>query len=149
MKTLIVFDSRFGNTEKVAKAIGGAISGEVEIVRSSDVDYDKLGSVDLLIVGSPTWGGKPSSEMRKFLDNIPKTSLENVKVASFDTRDNSMLTKVFGKAAGRIAKSLKDKGGTLVAPPEGFVVKGLQGPLEDGALERAAKWAKTLVLDKQ
>ena len=148
MKTLIVFDSRFGNTEKVAKAIGGAISEEVDIVRASEVDYDKLGSVDLLIVGSPTWGGKPSSEMRKFLDNIPKASLENVKVACFDTRDNSMLTKIFGKAAGRIAKSLKDKGGTLIAPPEGFIVKGLQGPLEDGALERAAKWAKTIVPDK-
>ena len=56
-----------------------------------------------------------------------------------------MLTKVFGKAARRIAYGLKNKGGTLIAPPEGFIVIGLQGPLEEGALERATKWAKTIV----
>jgi hypothetical protein len=32
-----------------------------------------------------------------------------------------------GYAAGRIADSLKDKGGYLVTPPEGFIVKVMRG----------------------
>ena len=146
MKTLIVYDSRFGNTEKIAMAIGKALSGEVKVAHAKEVDFDEIHSLDLLIAGSPTWGGRPSTEMREFLNRIPKNALNNIQVASFDTRDNSMLTKVFGKAAPRIAASLKNKGGNLVAPPEGFIVKGLQGPLEEGALERATQWAKRIVV---
>jgi hypothetical protein len=37
------------------------------------------------------------------------------------------------------------KGGELVFPPEGFLVKKSEGPLKDGELERAAEWAKGLV----
>lgn len=60
MKTLIVFDSRFGNTEKIAQDIRDAISSEVRMLRPKEANLDELGSVDLLIVGSPTWGGRPS-----------------------------------------------------------------------------------------
>ena len=130
-------------------AIGKALSGEVKVVRSKEVNFDEIHSIDLLIAGSPTWGGRPSTEMREFLDRIPKNALNNIKVASFDTRDSSMLTKVFGKAAPRIAACLKNKGGDLVAPPEGFTVKGLRGPLKEGALERATQWAKRIVVGEQ
>jgi len=149
MKTLIVYDSRFGNTEKIAMAIGKALSGEVKVVRAKEVNFDEIHSTDLFIAGSPTWGGRPSTEMREFLNRIPKDGLNHIQVASFDTRDTSVLTKVFGKAAPRIAACLKDKGGNLVAPPVGFTVKGLQGPLEEGALERATHWAKRIAVDQQ
>ena len=33
MKTLVVYDSVYGNTEEIAKAIGDAISGEVKLQR--------------------------------------------------------------------------------------------------------------------
>jgi flavodoxin len=148
IKVLIVYDSRFGNTEKIARAISEAITDEVEILRPREMNPTELGSADLLIVGSPTWGGRPTQDMREFLGKIPANALKNIHVASFDTRDNSMLTKIFGKAAGRIADSLKEKGGTLIVPPEGFVVKGLQGPLRDGELERARGWAKGMLASK-
>jgi flavodoxin len=149
MKALVVYDSRFGNTEKIAMAIGKALSGEVKVVRAKEVNLDEIHSTDLLIAGSPTWGGRPSTEMREFLNRIPKNALNNIQVASFDTRDTSVLTKVFGKAAPRIAACLKDKGGNLVAPPEGFAVKGLQGPLEEGALERATQFAERIAAGEQ
>jgi len=38
------------------------------------------------------------------------------------------MSKLFGYAAGHIADSLKSKGGYLAAPPEGFIVKGNEGP---------------------
>ncbi len=119
------------------------------MVRPREVDFDEIHSTDLLVAGSPTWGGRPSTEMREFLNRIPRNALNNIRVASFDTRDGSVLTKVFGKAAPRIAASLKDKGGNLVVPPEGFTVKGLQGPLEEGALERATHFAEGIAVAEQ
>ena len=51
----------------------------------------------------------------------------------------------FGYAAPRIVRSLVGNGGSLLAPPEGFVVLGIEGPLKAGELERAASWATELV----
>jgi flavodoxin len=87
--------------------------------------------------------------MREFLGKIPANALKNVSVASFDTRAKAKWVKIFGYAAGRIADSLKDKGGTLIAPPEGFIVKSTKGPLADGEPERAAAWAKGIAGSKK
>jgi hypothetical protein len=53
--------------------------------------------------------------------------------------------KLFGYAAKPIAYKLEKKGGSLVIPPEGFLVKASEGPLKDGELERAADWAKLII----
>jgi flavodoxin len=55
MKTLVVYDSAYGNTEKIARAIGGAIPGETQVRRVAEVSSAELVSLDLLIVGSPTY----------------------------------------------------------------------------------------------
>jgi flavodoxin I len=146
MKALIVVDSVYGNTEKIAKAIAGGLSPviEVKVVRPGEVTLADLGSINLLIVGSPVQAGKQTKAIQEFLNKIPADSLKNVRVAAFDTRVKAWIAKVFGYAAGRIAESLKEKGGTLAAQPEGFIVKGRQGPLEEGEVERATAWAKAV-----
>jgi flavodoxin I len=144
MKTLVVYDSLYGNTEKIAKAIGGAIIGEVRLLPVGQANPAELKSLDLLIVGSPTQGGRATKPMQAFLDKIHETALKGIKVATFDTRYSSKFVKIFGYAAGRIADNLKGKGGNLVVPPEGFFVTGSKGPLKDGELERAAAWAKKI-----
>jgi len=144
MKALVIYDSQFGNTEQIAKAIGGGIGGEVKVVRFGEVSVAELGSYDLLIIGSPTQGGRYTMSMKGFLDAIPSGSLANIRVASFDTRLKTKLVKIFGYAATRIADTLKIKGGNLVAPAEGFIVKGSKGSLAEGELERAAAWAKDI-----
>jgi flavodoxin I len=148
MKTLIIYDTLYGNTERIAKAIGEALipSGEVRVLRPGEVNPAELGSFDLIFIGSPTQGGRQTLAMREFLGKIPANSLKNISFASFDTRIRTRLVKVFGYAGGRIADSLKDRGGTLVAPPEGFFVKSTKGPLVDGEMERAAGWAKEIAL---
>ena len=150
MKTLVVYDSVYGNTEKIARAIGEAIapSGELKVLRASEAKPSDLQSLDLLIVGAPTQAGKATTAIQEFLDKIPANALKNVRVAAFDTRVKVFIAKLFGYAAGRIADSLKDKGGNLAAAPEGFLVKGREGPLVEGELERAAGWAKGLVTSK-
>jgi flavodoxin len=144
MKALVIYDSQYGNTEKIAKAIGGGIGGEVKVVRFGEVKAAELGSYDLLIVGSPTQGGRYTMSMKDFLDVIPSDALKNVRVASFDTRLKTKLVKIFGYAATRIADTLTIKGGNLVAPAEGFLVKSAKGPILGGELERAAAWAKAI-----
>ena len=118
MKALVIYDSVFGNTEKIAKAIGEGISAQV--VQVSAVKPDDLAGVELLLVGSPTRGFRPTDGMKKFLKDLPSGSLKGVNVGGFDTRmdvdevDNKVLTfmeKIFGYAAEPIAKVLVQKGG--------------------------------------
>ena len=151
MKTLIVYDSLYGNTEKIAKAVAGTLTtfGEVKVLRVGEVNLSEFESVDLLVVGSPTQGGKTTLAIQEFLSKIPANSLKNISVTSFDTRVKIFVAKLFGYAAGRIAEVLTGRGGYLIAPPEPFYVKATKGPLEEGELERAAAWGKGIAAGKK
>lgn len=157
MEALVVYDSVYGNTEKIARAIGGAVSGEVKVLRPGEVAPSDLQSLDLLMVGAPTQGGRATQPIQDFLNELPESLIKGLNVAAFDTRISGkdrdigvrVLIGVIGYAAGRIANSLKDKGGHLVAPPEGFLVKGTEGPLKEGELERAAIWVKGIMEKKR
>ena len=156
MKSLVIYDSLYGNTEKIAQVIGEAlgIKGEVAIKRVGDVVMEDLAGLDLLILGSPTQQFRATATMKDFLKRIPASGLKGVKVAAFDTRltqgniDGTPVlpyfVKIFGYAAEPMANGLKKKGGTLVVPPEGFYVEGTEGPLQAGELKRAADWVKKL-----
>lgn len=146
MKALIVYDSVYGNTEKIAVALAEALAqqGDVKVLRASEVDLSELSSAGLLIVGCPTHGGRPTSAMQEFLNKIATSSLRGISAAAFDTRASVKWARIFGYAAGRIGNSLKGKGATLVASPEGFIVAGKEGPLKVGELERAKDWAERL-----
>ena len=156
MKALIVYDSVFGNTEKIAKAIGDSLADlqSTEVVKVSEAKLEQLQGTDLLIVGSPTRAFKPTKAIVDFLIQIPSNGLKGIDVAAFDTRVNTGdvnsrilngFVKIFGYAAKPIADKLQKKGGNLVIPPEGFFVKDNEGPLKEGELERAAKWAKQVM----
>src|SRR4030042_5321035 len=127
MKVLIIYDSAYGNTEKIARAIGGVITGEVKVLRPGEVNPSDLQSVDLIIVGSPTQGGRATPAIQEFLSKLPESAVKGVNVAAFDTRFSTKLVGIFGYAAGKIASSLKRNGGTLVLPPEAFFVKSKEG----------------------
>jgi len=159
MKCLIVYDSNFGNTEKIARAIAGAITplGEVKVLRASEANSSELASIDFLIVGSPTHAGRATRTIKEFLKKIPENALKNVGVTSFDTRFSAkdkgvgtrILLRILDYAAGRITENLKGKGGYLAAEPEGFIVEDSKGPLKQKELERAASWAKEIVKSKK
>jgi flavodoxin I len=142
VKALVVYDSLYGHTAQVARAIGDAVAGEAEVLGVGEAKPTELCSYDLVVVGSPTQGGRATEAMRAFLTGIP--ALDGAKVAVFDTRLRARWVKVFGYAAGKIAEKMKSLGVTLAAEPEGFIVEGKEGPLAAGELERAAAWAKNL-----
>jgi len=145
MKTVVVYDSVHGNTERVARGIGDAIAGEVQVLRAAEVNSSESKMLDLLIVGAPTHGGRPTQAIPDLLDQVPGNALQGTNVAAFDTRLPAKWVRIFGYAAPRIAGTLKKKGGTLIGSPEGFFVEGTEGPLTEGELERAALWAKEIV----
>jgi flavodoxin len=147
MKSLVVYDSRYGCTEAIAHAIGEALPDQAEVMHVAKASALGLDGYDLLVVGAPTHAAKPSEEAQAFLDKIPAAALSGVDVAGFDTRMTNKLITLFGTAAPKIAKTLKQKGGNLVGPPGGFYVSGGEGPLKEGELERARRWAQGLVAD--
>jgi flavodoxin len=142
MKTLVVYDSVYGNTEKIARAIGGGIGDDAEVLHAGDVSPLELEGIDLIIVGAPTQGGRPAPAMKQFLDKATKDAVSGKSFAAFDTRISPKWVGIFGYAAGRIGKNLMKKGGNLVVDPEGFYVEGTEGPLKDGEEARAAAWGK-------
>ncbi|MGE5139812.1 MAG: flavodoxin family protein [Rudaea sp.] len=159
MRALVVYDSYFGNTAEIARAIGRGLGlNSAEVIQVREVSSDRLTNLDLLIVGSPTRGWRPTEGTAEWLKNLPENSLQHVKIAAFDTRLSLQDTKsaftrfivrTGGYAAPSISQSLKQKGGAEAAPAEGFLVIGEQGPLKQGELERAAEWGRSFIRVQQ
>ena len=159
MKALVVYDSFFGNTEKIACAVGDAIGNvlssrvDVQTLRVGDVKPEHLSGLSLLVVGSPTRSFSASPATKAWLKARAPNCLDGTKVAAFDTRADmgdvnsrtlTVFVKLFGYAAQPIASSLSKHGGTPVVPGEGFFIKDKEGPLKDGELERATEWAQQI-----
>jgi len=161
MRSLVVYESWFGNTQHVAERIALALQeeGQVEL-RTVDDPVPPLEDVDLLVVGAPTHvhglSGKRSREaaleqggtgeigigVRGFIAGLPNGA-RGPRVAVFDTRANKPVLLV-GSAARGIARRLREHGYRLAVEPESFFVEGTPGPLEKGELERAGEWGKKL-----
>ncbi|MGM0531794.1 MAG: flavodoxin family protein [Bacteroidota bacterium] len=155
MKTIVVYESEFGNTEEIARAIGKAFASEAgnQVQHIDKVTPDQLKDVDLLIVGSPTQKFQAMPAVKSFIAKMPSGSLKSTNVAAFDTRISTgeiksgflrSMVRLFGYAAEPLAKKLKRKGGELIAEPAGFIVTGMKGPLKEGEVERAESWGKHL-----
>ena len=111
MRILVLYDSLYGNTEKIAYSIGETTKKyhETSILKIDKPSKEDLKNIDLLIIGSPTHGGRYTSPMKKLLDSLSKTSLEQVKAVTFDTSFPTTnmgffinhIVKIFGNASQR------------------------------------------------
>lgn len=156
MKALVVYDSMYGNTARIAEAVVRSLSRSMDVlsVRAGEFRNSMLESVDLLVVGSPTHGGRPTPKLQAIMERFPENSLGNIEVASFDTRFNAkdhnvglqILMKAIGYAAEKILKKLVSRGGDSISEAEGFIVEDKEGPLKDGEIERAERWAESLCI---
>ena len=155
MKIAIVYDSIFTNTAQVARAIALALKDgnavrllTVQEARSADLD-----DTDLLIVGSPTRGFRPTPMISDYTESLG-TMGTGKTAAAFDTRLDletiepaplRWVVDAGGYAATRVAASLARHGFAQGAEPAGFLVTGTEGPLKEGELERAARWGLSLI----
>jgi hypothetical protein len=167
MKALVVYESMFGNTEKVARAIATGLEsfGAVQVVDAAHAPTELPDDVTVVVAGGPTHAfsmsrpgtradaekqGAPHSDgagLREWLDALP-SGHHTQKIATFDTR----VTKVRhlpGSAAKSAGKSAKRHGFAALAPAESFYVEDLTGPLVDGELDRASAWGRALAASLQ
>ncbi|MFH1474515.1 MAG: flavodoxin domain-containing protein [Chloroflexota bacterium] len=168
MRALVVYESMFGNTEVIARAVaeGLAADATVEVVEVGAASPAIPGGVDLLVVGGPTHAhglSKPESRadsarragdrlvsrgsgIREWLGTLRAGSV-TVAAAAFDTRIKGP-GLLWGSAAKGADKRLREVGFRLVAGPESFLVEGPTGPLFDrlvpGETDRARRWGETL-----
>lgn len=74
-EVLVVYDSRTGNTEKMARLVANGAEGaggQVTLKRAGDTDVDELMDYDAIIIGSPTYYGQPSAAVKDLIDRSVK-----------------------------------------------------------------------------
>jgi flavodoxin len=143
LKAFIVYDSAFGNTKAVAEAVAGELEGlDAAAVPVDDFNAGELAAGDLLVVGSPINGWRPTPKVTALLSGLGKDRLTGVKAAAFDTRVRMF---IHGDAAKKITHALRSGGADIISEPMPFYVGGTKGPLRSGEIEKAGSWAKTLL----
>ncbi len=160
MKAVVVYQSLWGNTAAIARAIAQGIGPGTPALTTGEASAEALAGAGLIVAGAPLMAfalptesvlrgigehpgrctrppdlGHPS--MRSWLDALPRGSC---RVAAFETR----LWWSPGTAAGAILRKLEGAGYRAVARPRRYIVKGQYGPLREGQLERAQAWGAEL-----
>jgi flavodoxin len=105
-KAIVIYDTKFGNTEKIAKALAGGMSEqgiEVYCIKVEDVQITKLPEFDLVTIGGPTHGFSMSKPIKEFIQKIKHVDLRDKKAFAFDTKNRGR----WGSAAKGIEKRLK------------------------------------------
>ena len=152
MKAVVIYDSAYGNTARIAEAIANGIGPDAHVYSIRTLAAVDLPMVDLVVVGSPTQGGQPTEAMRRWLAALGPRRLAEATAAAFDTRVRAdskgialrLLMKLISYAAPRIADALRASGAKRVESPEGFFVEGREGPLQAGEKNRARQWGRYL-----
>ncbi|MEV4689078.1 flavodoxin family protein [Microbacterium sp. LWH3-1.2] len=161
MRALVVYESMFGNTHRIADAIadGMADGSDVSVFDVSDAPQRVPDDVDLLVVGGPTHAFSMSrlatrrgaarrggaytdvpEGLREWLHALPAPP-SACAFAAFDTRvDMPLLPGAASQSAARVARKL----GLEVVDTASFLVEGYEGPLVGGQLQRAREWGHGL-----
>jgi hypothetical protein len=160
MKAVVVYESHWGNTAAVARAIADGIGPEATAVTTDAAHPVAIADADLIVAGAPVLGFALASDgmranlarteagapqppdlahpsMRSWLAGLPKG---HASTAAFETR---IWWSPRG-ATGDIERGLERAGHVRIAKAEKFVVKDKYGPLREGELERARQWGASL-----
>jgi hypothetical protein len=166
MKALVVYESMWGNTERVARAIADGLraSMEVELVEVNQAPAEPEPDVGLIVAGGPTHAfsmsrantradavnrgadhGTSDRGLREWLDRLP-IGHHSQRVTTFDTRVDKV-RHLPGSAVKAAAKVAHRHGFPRAGHVESFYVDDMEGPLLEGELDRAAAWATQIAAD--
>jgi hypothetical protein len=168
MHATVVYESMFGNTERVAQAIAAGLGENMVVhVLRADPGMHLGDDIDLLVVGAPTHAFSMSRKstrasagqqgavgdfangpgLREWIDALPARGAVAPTVATFDTRIKKR--GIPGSAARAAQKKLHGLGLPVLAPAMSFWVSGTTGPLLAGEADRARSWGKGLAEQMQ
>jgi hypothetical protein len=160
MNAIVVFESHWGNTAAVARAIADGFGPGARALDTDEALDAEVTTADLIVAGAPVVAFQLPREsmrtqiaaaaeksptppdvshplLRTWLDGLPVGS---GWAAAFETR----IWWSLRGATGTIESKLRRAGYRRLASPERFIVAGAYGPLRDGELERARAWGAFL-----
>jgi hypothetical protein len=164
MRALVVYESMYGNTHKVAIDIAAGLRAthEMTLVPVTRATRELVAAADLIVAGGPTHlhGISTVSSRRMAAETARKQgsgltldpdadgpglrgwlnglNAHNVLATSFDTR-LSGIPAFTGRASRGISRLLASHGCRLLVPPESFLV-GKQNTVLEGETARACSW---------
>ena len=159
IKAIIFYESLWGNTAAIARAIAEGIGPDARALSTAEANAAAMADADLIVAGAPVMAFHLPSDMvrkgigegKKYANNPPNLSHPSMRswldalpkgkgrAAAFDTQ-----FKWSPSATSSIIKGLERAGYRRVAKPQKFLVKGTYGPLREGELERARAWGREL-----
>lgn len=160
MRAVVVYESLWGNTAAVARAIADGLGSGTQALTTDAADAQKLAGVDLIVAGAPVLGfslptdqmrdsvarseaGAPTPpdlshpSLRSWLESLPRG---RGQAAAFETR---IWWSPRG-ATGDIERRLERAGYRRASKAQKFVVTDKYGPLREGELDRARHWGEEL-----
>ena len=163
LTALVVYESMFGNTEQVARAVATGLSDsmDVELHEVQQLPPEDVERAALLVAGGPTHAfsmtrestraeamkqgavqGNEEVGLREWLESVPRGA-HAPQFATFDTRVGKV-RHLPGSAARSAAKAARRRGFHALTKPVSFYVADTAGPLLEGELERAQAWGREL-----
>lgn len=163
MKALVVYESMFGNTARVAQAIANGLREtlSVDLCEVQAAPSEPSEDVEVIIAGGPTHAfsmsrtgtrtdaiakgathGTVDFGLREWIDGIP-ADRHTSSLVTFDTRVIKG-RHLPGSAAKSAAKAGRKHGFASYTSPESFYVEDTSGPLHEGEIERATAWGREL-----
>jgi menaquinone-dependent protoporphyrinogen IX oxidase len=152
MKGIVIYDTSHGNTKKIAETISETLKvSEIEVDLFDVKEIRKLCANDynFLVLGSPTKFGTMSFGIKFFLGKLKNEEWMNKPFATFDTEnpentEHARLENKEWSAAEKIAAKLIEKQMKQLLPVFKALVLGQKGPLVEGEIDRAKKYANEL-----
>ena len=142
MKIIIIYDTKHGNTKKVAELIGEGLNtvegNTITFQNVEEFDLNSEEAYDLILIGTPNHYGKPTKPIKKFIEDLPNSSLKMKSFAVFDT----YMFKDYEKAVKKMEKKINE-----LMPSLGKVSSGLsirvaktEGPILDEELPKCKEF---------
>ena len=142
MKVLIVFDTKHGNTQKVAELIGDGINSvegnETEVVNIKDFDLKEEMTYDLILIGSPNHMGRHTKSIKKFISNLSNITVKINSFAVFDTYMKADFEKTVKKMEDQLNENFPNS--TMALPGLSIKVGGMKGPIVEEDLSKCKEY---------
>lgn len=145
-RAIVVFESRYGNTKRVAESIIEGIKEaggvEVSLKELREVDLKEIPVYNAVLIGSPNHVGGPTRGIKGFIDKLGQLPLEEKKYAVFDT----YMGRDFEKAIKKMEKRISEKVPGLRRMAAGLSIKvqALKGPIVEGELSKCKEFGRSI-----